>query len=299
MSVELHCHTVFSVDAYGTPEDLVDVAADRGVTTLSITEHDHLGSCQRAQSRATQCGIEYLPGIELGALLDDVELHLLGIGFDPDNSQMKSMVAESFSKNERYFDLYMPYLPEFGCHFTKEQMAVGLAERYPTHSAPVISQWFARDFLVDQGVYPDRAAFKAVIKQIEQRIIDEQGPQVFKSTLTLEKILKTIQGAGGVVLLAHVAYYYPTDQTKQIELIRKGLDMGLDGFELYHPLNVAESHFDVLIREAKQIGCVISGGSDCHNARIEGSSALNVCNVPEETIANLKSVLAERQLARM
>ncbi|MAE65776.1 MAG: hypothetical protein CMJ18_16020 [Phycisphaeraceae bacterium] len=292
MSVELHCHTVFSVDARGTPEDLVDVAADRGVTTLSITEHDHIGSCARAQARATERGLEYLPGVELGAPWEGVGLHLLAIGFDPENEPMKRMVDDCFSKYERQFGLLEPHLRELGCRWTKQQMAAGLAQRYPTHPAPVVSQWFARDFLVEQGVFPDLAACKAAINQVRQRITDERGPEAFQSGVNVQRILETVHGAGGVVLLAHVANYHPADLSKQISLIHDVLDAGLDGFELHHPRNIAEPHFDALVSEAQQLRCVISGGSDCHDARLSGVNALNCCHVPEQTIERLRSALA-------
>ena len=292
MSIELHCHTVFSVDARGTPEDLVDVAADRGVTTLSITEHDHLGSCERAQARAAERGIECLPGVELGAPWHERELHLLAIGFDSGNEPMQRLVDDSFSKYERHFDLLEPHLCAMGGPWTKQQMAAGLARRYPTHPAPIVSQWFARDFLVEQGVFPDLASCKVAINQVRQRIIDEHGPQVFESGVSAQRILDTVHGAGGVVLLAHVAHYHRGDQAQQIRLIHDVLDAGLDGFELYHPLNIAEPHFDALVSEANQLDCVISGGSDCHDARTDGPNALDCLQVPEQTIDRLKSALA-------
>ena len=293
VSVELHCHTVFSVDARGTPEELVDVAADRGITTLSITEHDHLGSCQRARVRASERGLDYLPGVELGAPWRGLEreLHLLAIGFDSESEPMNKLVDDCFSKYERHFNLLVPFLPELGCHFTREQMADALARRYPSHPAPVISQCFVRDLLVEQGVYPDIRACKAAIARIRQRVIDEQGPQAFASGVSLERIVETVHAAGGVVLLAHVPYYHRADREKQIELIHGVLEAGLDGFELYHPLNVAEPHFDALVSEAKQLGCVISGGSDCHHAQSDKGHPLDCCHVPEETIDRLRSVL--------
>ncbi len=294
MSVELHCHTVFSVDARGTPEELVDVAADRGVTTLSITEHDHIGSCERAQIRAAERGIEYLPGVELGAPWHDCELHLLAIGFDPGNGPMQRLVDDCFSKYTRHFTLLEPHLRELGWHWTKQQLADGLARRYPTHPAPIVTQWFVRDVLIEEGVFPDMPSCKTAINQVRQRIVEEHGREALECGVDLQTILDTVHGAGGVVLLAHVAHYHRADLAKQIGLIHDVLEAGLDGFELYHPTNIAEAHFEALVSEAKQLGCVISGGSDCHNAQTDGPCALDCLQVPEETIERLKSVLASR-----
>lgn len=38
MSIDLHCHTLFSVDSYGTPEALIDAADDAGLTADPIAD---------------------------------------------------------------------------------------------------------------------------------------------------------------------------------------------------------------------------------------------------------------------
>ena len=108
--LEMHCHTVFSIDGYHSPEVVVDVAAERGVTVLSITEHNHLGSVARASTRARQRGIRYFSGVEIDATCMDRDLHLMGIGFDPADQPLGSLVAGNFAAYASHFELYRPKL---------------------------------------------------------------------------------------------------------------------------------------------------------------------------------------------
>lgn len=75
MSIEMHCHTLFSVDGRGTPENLVDAAADQGITVLAVTEHNHLGSLRRAKAHAERRGLRYINGIELDARWQNANYH--------------------------------------------------------------------------------------------------------------------------------------------------------------------------------------------------------------------------------
>ncbi|MBE9040083.1 PHP domain-containing protein [Oscillatoriales cyanobacterium LEGE 11467] len=92
-----HMHTIYS-DGRLEPEALIQQATDIGLKGLAITDHHSVGGY-----RAAQCWLEErrsssggdasgdsvpLPtlwtGVEINAALLDVEVHILGYGFDPD-----------------------------------------------------------------------------------------------------------------------------------------------------------------------------------------------------------------------
>src|SRR5690349_17170887 len=84
-TVDLHTHTLRS-DGILTPVELVRAAAEAGVTTLAITDHDTLaGVRDLVLGRAMPAPIELVTGVEINALargipLQDGELHILGFG---------------------------------------------------------------------------------------------------------------------------------------------------------------------------------------------------------------------------
>ncbi|PCJ61302.1 MAG: hypothetical protein COA79_06895 [Planctomycetota bacterium] len=298
MSAELHCHSLFSIDGSGSPEELVDVAVENGVTTLGITEHDGYGSLKRAQIRAAERGINYISGLELSASFEDDSFHFLAFGFDPQNKNLLEVCKKHQSFYAINFQPILDKLIERGYDVTKEELDAALPERYPSHPNPVAAQWFARDYLVKKGVFSDAVSARQITDEIKNEIKkSEYEPKTSTNYIPLDKAIKVVHDAGGVLLLAHVGLYYPDNLEKQINLLDKILAIGLDGFELYHPSNLGQKHFSELVKYRDRRDCATSGGSDCHHARStktagSGIGELNVPNYVVDTIE--KSLLKIR-----
>ena len=64
MSADLHCHTKLSNSSMGI-DDLLVLAAKRGVDTLAITDRDCQAGNVRAKIIGERKGINVLPGVEL------------------------------------------------------------------------------------------------------------------------------------------------------------------------------------------------------------------------------------------
>ena len=64
--VDLHAHTNAS-DGEHSPEELIQIARERGVTFLGIADHDTLAGLERAVAAATQAGdIQVIPALGHG-----------------------------------------------------------------------------------------------------------------------------------------------------------------------------------------------------------------------------------------
>ena len=62
----IHCHTYYSLlDGMGSPEERVLKAKELGMTSLAITDHNHLGGVLEFQSACNEHGIKPLLGVEL------------------------------------------------------------------------------------------------------------------------------------------------------------------------------------------------------------------------------------------
>ena len=51
MGLDLHTHSVYS-DGSLTPEEIIDVAVDLGLTAISITDHDNILAYEYAKNHA-------------------------------------------------------------------------------------------------------------------------------------------------------------------------------------------------------------------------------------------------------
>ena len=64
MAADLHAHTYFS-DAADSPQTLVKLALERGLTTLAVTDHDTFEGNKRARELAEGTGLTIVPGVEV------------------------------------------------------------------------------------------------------------------------------------------------------------------------------------------------------------------------------------------
>ena len=68
MSADLHCHTKMS-DGSVTIEELVILAKNKGITTISVTDHDTFAGSTRAKVFAKRHGVTVIPGIFLHLIM--------------------------------------------------------------------------------------------------------------------------------------------------------------------------------------------------------------------------------------
>src|SRR5690554_6652522 len=95
MSIDLHLHTQAS-DGTITAEHLVSLAANMGLTALSITDHDTVDSLSAGASAAAKKGLTFIPGVELStSYTPDIALHILGYGIDTENSEIQQILARN------------------------------------------------------------------------------------------------------------------------------------------------------------------------------------------------------------
>ena len=90
--IDLHTHTTAS-DGRCTPAELVARARVAGVTILAVTDHDTVGACELSAAACRDAGIEFVPGIEITATLDEVDVHVLGYFIRLDDGPLLAALA--------------------------------------------------------------------------------------------------------------------------------------------------------------------------------------------------------------
>ena len=74
--VDLHMHTTAS-DGLLSPSVLVERAFDLGIKILSVTDHDTMAGIDEASGEAIDRGMKFLPGIEITAVYNRKDVHML------------------------------------------------------------------------------------------------------------------------------------------------------------------------------------------------------------------------------
>lgn len=284
MPADLHCHSLFSVDGWATPEELAESMAAAGIGTLALTDHNTVEGLARCRSRAVELGLRFINGAEFDAMWRGAEHHFVAFGFDPDHPALCGLCRRQFAQYEVNFARFLPIL-ERRYGVTRADLVAGLPGRYRSHPAPVINKWYARGFLLSRGVFADEKASLKVMSDVAAEA--EQGTNRPWDWVGVEEVRDTVHAAGGILLLAHPAGYRRGNLRAQLDLIEGLLGLGLDGFELYHPSNMLEPHFDELVAAAHRLGCAVSGGSDSHRDETRTVQAPRGFQVPDWVIETI------------
>src|SRR5437867_4207441 len=83
--IDLHTHSSFS-DGTMPPRRLVELAGERGLDVVALTDHDTVSGIPEARQAAAVAGIELVPGVEFSAEHDGTSVHVLAYWPDEDDA---------------------------------------------------------------------------------------------------------------------------------------------------------------------------------------------------------------------
>jgi predicted metal-dependent phosphoesterase TrpH len=240
--VDLHTHTVFS-DGQLTPEALVDLAVERRLSAIAITDHDAVDGIAHARAAAGS-RVEIVPGIEVSTTLDAHDLHILGFFIDPDDASLASRLRRF--RRER-----VDRVRAIGERLTGLGVRIDVDDVLQSAGPGVVGRPHVANALLAGGhVRTMDEAFKRYLGLRAEAFVPR--PAFHPS-----EAISMIAEAGGVSVLAHPGAYVPDG------MIRELVAAGLDGVEVWHP-----QHGPALVRRyralAAQLDLVESGGSDFH-----------------------------------
>ena len=194
LNADLHCHSVVS-DGTLTPEDLAARAKANGVELWALTDHDEIGGQHRAAAAARAQGMAYLTGTEISVTFADTTVHIVGLGFDPDDAQLaQGLAATRGGRGERAQEM-AAQLAQVGIKGAYEG-----ALQFVGNPALISRTHFAR-FLVETGVCKDTS-------EVFRRFLTEGKPgYVPHRWASLGDAVRWITQAGGMAVIAHPAGY--------------------------------------------------------------------------------------------
>jgi predicted metal-dependent phosphoesterase TrpH len=277
VSIDLHAHTLYS-DGTFTPRSLVQLARERAVLTMAVTDHDTLAGLPEAFEAGAELGVEVVPGVEFSTVHDGEGVHVLCYYLDVDHPELTAELArlrdDRFSRGERM----VAKLQELGYPITFERV------REIARGGNIIRPHVAQA-LVEAGVVPTaKDAFTG-------DLIGSGGrAYVEKHALHPLDALALIHQAGGVCVLAHPGTFRETNPVPAL-LIEELAEAGLDGIEASHPEHTPDVEVGY-IDMANQLGLIWTGASDCHGERYD-PVRLGMRSTPPEQFERVKARAAE------
>lgn len=272
--IDLHVHSTCS-DGTLTPTQLVTEALNAGLSVIALTDHDTVAGIDEIMKAAADTSLMVIPGIELSALAEGREIHILGYHIDWHNGELLQRLEEAHrirvERNVRMIQM----LHDYGFDIDEEQ----IARRFP--DTVVTRMHFAR-FLMEKGyIQTPQEAFQMYI-----------GPgcpcYLEKREMAPERAIETIHLAGGTAVLAHPNLYKKNEEQQEV-LLAQLKDYGLDGIETIYSMNTPEQEA-MTRRLAKKFDLFMTGGSDFHGSNkphIKIGVGQGNLNIPDEFLKNI------------
>lgn len=267
--IDLHLHTTAS-DGLCEPAVLVDLAWRAGIRTMSVTDHDTVAALSDAETAAAQSGIAFVPGIEVTAVHDRRDIHVLGYFIRREDAALAEFLERQRADRVRRVSAMADKLADLGKPVDRGAL---LASRPRGRSLgrPMVAM-----ALVKAGHTADmRQAFDQFIGEGKPAFIPRCGPSP-------AEVIGIINRAGGIASLAHPGLL------KRDDLIPGMIDAGLTAVEAFHSEHdpATTEHYLTL---AARHGILVSGGSDYHGDKERRRMAFGTIGLPQDRFERLKA----------
>jgi 3',5'-nucleoside bisphosphate phosphatase len=268
---DFHLHSTCS-DGILRPADLVKLAADNGVTVMSLSDHDSLEGIAEAQEACRLHGIKLIPGTEISTDIEGDEVHVLGHFMDPGDPKLQAFLSRARDGRYQRGEQIVARLNELGVEISFERVKeiAGDASIGRPHVAQA---------LLERG-------YVATISDAFERYIGRNGPAYAERVkLEPEEAVRFIVEVGGIATFAHPQF------TVTAAAVLPGLvEAGLTGIEVYYKDLAPDSpEFQQNLTWAKQYDLIPLGGTDYHGLNNPGERlpGQQVVPLPKESVDQL------------
>lgn len=248
MFADLHIHSTYSDGLY-SPDEICRKAASRGVSLLSITDHDTLAGLDVKREAAKRHGLAYISGWEISAYAGEHKIHILGYGCETDGAY------QEFTKKRKAaaFDRAKDSVEKFRALGVPLSYEAVLAMR-ASPDLPVHTMHIARAAAQILGLHEGDVYQKylAIGKPANSNI----------GRPTPEEAIDCIHAAGGFASIAHPGRL-DMDEGERERTIRTLAAYGADGIEATYTTHT-EKETAYFLALARELSILPTGGSDTH-----------------------------------
>ncbi|MBT8042702.1 MAG: PHP domain-containing protein [Pontiella sp.] len=276
--IDLHVHSIYS-DGTNTPSELLELAEQRGLTALALTDHDTVAGIEPLLEAAKDSAVEAVPGIELSAACERGTMHILGYFIDHTCPVLLEKMEKVRAGREERNREILKKLNKLGYVLLWSDVEDQAGE-------DVIGRPHFAEALVAKGLVKTRK------KAFDLLLAKGRPAYAERYRYTAEECIGLIHQAGGVSVLAHPAtIYMPDAQLK--DLVKQLAGHGLKGIEVYYaehnPANRAR-----FSGWAKEFGLICTGGTDYHGTNtpdLKLGTGFGQLRVPDEAFDQLKAAV--------
>ncbi len=273
--IDLHTHSTES-DGTLTPAELMQLAADIGLSAIALTDHDTVSGLNKAKPVAEQLGLELVPGIELSTDYNGTEVHMLGFYIDNTNPSFLAKLQEFINsrdiRNEK-----MAFLLQ------KEGFDITLEKLYQEYPGSVITRAHFARYLTEHGFVKDRNTV------FRKYLGDNCRCYVPREKISPFEAIDLIRLGGGLSFFAHPVLCHMNHDRLRF-FVKDLKEAGLTGMEAIYSMNTPGDERNMK-KLAEEFDLLISGGSDFHGENkphIHLGTGKGNLHIPENILDDIK-----------
>ena len=247
--IDLHTHSTAS-DGTLSPEELADLAAEKGLRAIALTDHDTVGGVAAALERGNHRRVLVIPGVELGARYNGGgQMHILGYYIDHRHPFLLDRLSWLRARRRERAEKIVSRLHEIDVPISRDRVfqLAGIGSLGRPH--------VARALLEAGHVRSVSEAFDRYLKEGAPAFIE-------KFQFTSRQAIRLIRTSGGVAVLAHPASLKLSPNGLEA-CVEQLISEGLGGIEVYWSKH-SKSEIAYYEGVATRFGLIVTAGSDFH-----------------------------------
>ena len=315
-NIDFHCHTNAS-DGGLSPSELIDRAYGRGLNAIAITDHDLTAGVADAMQRAALLNAKLLngdadapvetyikenaevngvdngelhrapsertliviPGVEFSTTWYDEQIHIVGLGIDPNNDSLKELEAKLKVARTQRAVAIGEKLKRLGFDRPYERCCEQARE-----GASITRGNYARLIFQDGKAKSVDDAFHKFLRR-------GQDAYVKSVWVPIEETVEVIKAAGGIAVLAHPRRYKISNMRLR-KLVYEFKKAGGEAIEVSSSQQ-RQLDRDYLVQLCHKYEMLASLGSDFHNEGFHRDLGQNI-DLPSDVTPVWHSPILER-----
>jgi predicted metal-dependent phosphoesterase TrpH len=244
---DLHVHSQHSDGTYDLAK-IFDEAWQNKVGLLSICDHNTAEANAEMEKRCYRSGIKYVRGVEIDAVDNGKNIHVLAYNFDADNADFLRFLEDvknaTLMRNVKLVQ-----------SMADDGLTVSAEEYEKFDFDPAKGGWKFLQYAVEKGLADRMGAAKKLYAAYNVG---------YDGYPTVIEVCKQIKKAGGASVLAHPGNYFDDENSVQFakdvqKLVKQGFD-GMECYYSYHSTKATQICLDLCMKHK----LMITAGSDCH-----------------------------------
>jgi predicted metal-dependent phosphoesterase TrpH len=236
-----------------------------------------VASSAPAKRACLAAGLTFVPGIEITAIMEDTDVHMLGYFIDVGSDRLLALLAD---QRQSRIDRTRRMIERLARHGLVLDADAVLRPVFDDPGRTPGRPWIARALVAAGHVPTVSEAFSIWLARGRPAFVPRTGPSP-------REVIATIHLADGLASLAHPAL------VAHDEWIEPFATDGLDALEAFHSEHDRTTSARYL-KLAKRIGLAVSGGSDFHGDGIHGVATPGHVSLPRDEYDRLVRLRSPR-----